>query len=150
LNEIDPSVTAIIDSSQWASVVKGYTIDVSDSTASIVEEYQEPYNPGYLKYKSHCATDRLAVFSEVFYKPDWFAYVDGKPAEYFRVNYILRAMIVPAGDHTIEFRNEAPLVHKLDMLTLISQIVLLVIIGGVTFFWYRNNRKRAKENIKDC
>ena len=150
LNDIDPAATAIIDSSQWASVVKGYTIDVSDSTASIVEDYQEPYNPGYLKYNSHCATDRLAVFSEVFYKPDWFAYVDGKPAEYFRVNYILRAMIVPAGDHTIEFRNEAPLVHKLDMLTLISQIVLLVIIGGVTFFWYRNNRKRAKENIKDC
>lgn len=148
LNDIDPAATAIIDSSQWASVVKGYTIDVSDSTASIVEEYQEPYNPGYLKYNSHCATDRLAVFSEVFYKPDWFAYVDGKPAEYFRVNYILRAMIVPAGDHVIEFRNEAPLVHKLDMLTLISQIVLLVIIAVVTFFWHRNQRKGKNENVK--
>ena len=148
LNDIDPAATAIIDSSQWASVVKGYTIDVSDSTASIVEEYQEPYNPGYLKYNSHCATDRLAVFSEVFYKPDWFAYVDGKPAEYFRVNYILRAMIVPAGDHVIEFRNEAPLVHKLDMVTLLSQIVLLLIIAVVTFFWYRNQRKGKNENVK--
>ena len=142
LNEIDPSVTAIIDSSQWASVVKGYTIDVSDSTASIVEEYQEPYNPGYLKYKSHCATDRLAVFSEVFYKPDWFAYVDGKPAEYFRVNYILRAMIVPAGDHTIEFRNEAPLVHKMNVVSLVSQIVLLALMGCVVFLWFGGRKKQ--------
>ena len=147
LNDIDPAATAIIDSSQWASVVKGFTIDVSDSTASIVEECQEPYNPGYLKYKSHCATDRLAVFSEVFYKPDWFAYIDGKPAEYFRANYILRAMIVPAGDHIIEFRNEAPLVHKMNVVTIVSQVVLLVLIGCVLFLWYRGKKNNSKSKV---
>ena len=166
LNDIDPAVTAVIDSSQWAAMLAGLgsaSADVSasassddsigagirqlrelqgDSTATIEEVVQSPYNPGYLKYKSHSATDRLAVFSEVYYKPDWFAYIDGKPADYLRANYILRAMIVPAGDHIIEFRNEAPLVHRLNRVTLYSQIVLLLAIAACITLLYRKRRQQ--------
>ena len=147
LNDIDPATTAVIDSGQWAAMLKGFSIAERDSLATIVEEVQEPYNPGYLKYKSHSAKPQLAVFSEVFYKPDWFAYIDGKPADYFRANYILRAMIVPEGDHIIEFRNEAPLVHKLNKVTLYSQIILLVCIAGAVFGLYKVGRKRGKEIV---
>jgi hypothetical protein len=64
------------------------------------------YTPNHLEYQSNATSDQLAVFSEVWYGPDkgWIATIDGKPADHFRVNYILRAMIVPAGDHKIEFK----------------------------------------------
>lgn len=143
LSELNPATTAVIDSSQWASALKGFSMAEPDSLASIVEDVQKPYNPGYIKYKSHCSKPQMAVFSEVFYKPDWFAYIDGKPADYFRANYILRAMIVPEGDHTIEFRNEAPSVHKLNKVTLYSQIVLLLAIGCVVVVWYKGKNKKG-------
>ena len=59
---------------------------------------------------SQTKDQQLAVFSEVWYGPNkgWHATIDGMPAEHFRVDYLLRAMLVPAGNHTIEFRFEQP------------------------------------------
>ena len=81
------------------------------------------------------------MFSEIYYAPYWRAYIDGQPAEYLRVNYILRAMVVPAGSHTIEFRNEAPTQHKWDKITLASSIVLVVVIIGTLVIYYIRKRK---------
>jgi len=83
----------------------------------------------------------LAVLSEVYYEPDWRAYIDGKPADYIRANYILRAIIVPAGDHTVTFVNEAPTLHRLDTMTLIISIVLLIAIAGALVLVYRKKEK---------
>ncbi|MBR1517498.1 MAG: hypothetical protein IJ620_05090 [Bacteroidales bacterium] len=144
LNEIDPAKTAVVDSSQWASQLAAFVPTEAGATDTIVEDYQTPYHPGYLRYKSHSEKERIAVFSEVFYRPDWFVYIDGKRADYFRANYILRAMVVPAGDHVIEFRNEAPRMHSLDRVSLICSILLLVIAVGGAFFLYV--RERARRN----
>lgn len=138
LNDFDPATTAIIDTSLFPSVVAGST---SDTTATIVMEHQQPYNPDYLKYTTHSTTDQLAVFSEVYYEPDWRAYINGKPAEYFRANYILRAMVIPAGDHVIEFKNEAPLFHKMNIVTILGSIVLVVLAGGAIFMVYRKKQQ---------
>ena len=93
-----------------------------------------------MRYKSHSATDRIAVFSEVFYAPDWRVYIDGKPADYFRANYILRAMVVPAGDHEIEFRNEAPRLHELNAVTRLMSFVLLFVLIALLLFYIVNIR----------
>ena len=137
LNDFDPMKTAIVDGSKWAAQLAGFTPAEASAGDSIVEDYQTPYNLNCMRYRSHCENDRIAVFSEVFYRPDWFAYIDGKPADYFRANYILRAMIVPAGDHVIEFRNEAPRLHKLNGITRIMCFVLLFVLIGVVvlYFW---------------
>ena len=100
-------------------------------------EHQEPYMPDYVKYKSKASKEQLAVFSEVYYAPDWRAYIDGKPADYLRVNYILRAMVVPAGNHVIEFKNEAPTMHKWDTITLAVSILMLVLMAGAIVVYYR-------------
>ena len=95
------------------------------------------------KYNSHSTSEQLAVFSEIHYEPDWFAYIDGKPAEYIRANYVLRAMVIPAGDHVIEFKNEAPRMHKLDNVTLIISIITLLAMVGAVVLVYRRKKEEA-------
>lgn len=92
------------------------------------------YKPNYIKYKSESAKDGLAVFSEIYYKNGWNAYIDGKLTDHFPVNYVLRAMEVPGGKHTIEFKFEPQVVKTGSTITLISSIgMLLILIGGIYF-----------------
>ncbi|MCR5190085.1 MAG: YfhO family protein, partial [Bacteroidales bacterium] len=115
------------------------------SLSSITMEHLTPYNPDKVVYHSKTAKEQLAVFSEIYYAPDWFAYIDGKPADYLRVNYILRGIMVPAGEHTIEFRNEAPSFHRWDKVSLVSSILMLICMGGGLFVNYRR-KKGDKKN----
>ena len=140
LNDFNPATTAVINRTEWAVADDQWK---ADSTDRIEMEHQSPYNPDHLRYRSHSNSERLAVFSEVYYEPDWFAYIDGKPAEYIRANYILRAMVIPEGDHVIEFRNEAPLFHRMDTVTLVSSIVLVLLAAGAIVLCYRKPRKEA-------
>jgi uncharacterized membrane protein YfhO len=92
-------------------------------------------------YKTKTSKDQLAVFSEVYYAPDWRAYIDGKPADYFRANYILRAMVIPAGEHTIEFKCEAPKLYKLIKLNLVCGILFVLLVAGSLVLYYRKPQK---------
>ncbi len=142
LKDFEPAQTAIVDMSKWANHLADFEYD---SVATIELQHEKFYNPDHLTYKSNAKTNQLAVFSEIFYEPDWFAYIDGEPAEYFRADYVLRAMIVPAGEHTIEFRNEAPRMHQLDRLTLIASIILcLILAGALTLYYVPKCRKTDK------
>ena len=142
LNTINPAVTAVVDTSRLSLLTSHFAVDSNDF---IELEPTKPYNPDQLRYRSHSANERLAVFSEIYYKPDWFAYIDGKPAEYVQANYVLRAMVVPAGDHVIEFKNEAPRMHKLDNITMIVSIVtLLAMVCAVVLVYSGKGRKVVK------
>lgn len=144
LNDFNPADTAIIDK-RFAEVVQGK--DLTRDSASVIEMvHQKPYNPDYVVYKTKTNKDQLAVFSEVYYAPDWRAYIDGKPADYFRVNYILRAMVVPAGEHTIEFKDEAPLMHKLDKVSIIVSILFVLTVAGSLVLYYRGRKKETNQH----
>lgn len=140
LNDFDPAKTAIVNK-EFAELLTGKDLAL-DSNSVIEPVHQQPYNPDYLQYKTKTNKEQLAVFSEIYYKPDWFAYIDGERAEYIRVNYVLRAMVVPAGEHTIEFRNEAPLLHKLDKVALAGSIIFVIIILGSIAMVIYNSRKK--------
>ena len=102
------------------------------------------YKPNYIKYKSDNKKDGLAVFSEIYYKNGWNAYVDGELTTHFPVDYVLRAMEVPGGQHTIEFKFEPQVVKTGSIITLASSIgMLLLLIGGVYFekFYRKDSQK---------
>ena len=80
----------------------------------------EVYKPNYLKYISKSKNEGLAVFSEIYYEKGWNAYVDGVKTDHFPVDYVLRGIMVPAGDHTIEFKFEPEVVKTGSTITLIS------------------------------
>ena len=153
LNEYNPAVDAIINVPEMGDklaglpepCIKGLAGLPVDSNATIEMEHKRPADLNTLTYHSHCGTPMLAVFSEIYYAPDWKAYIDGEPADYLRADYILRAMVVPAGDHVIEFRNESPTMHRLDNITLICSIATVLIIGGVLFFYYRKRKNTEKK-----
>ena len=129
LNTIDPRTTAVIDK-RFADVVNKNTL-VPDSTASI--ELLE-YKPNYLKYESNTSSDQIAIFSEVYYNNGWKAFIDGKPVEYFRADWVLRGMNVPAGKHSIEFKFEPDTFLALASFGSITSLLLIFGFLGVLIF----------------
>ncbi|MFD2933962.1 hypothetical protein [Spirosoma flavum] len=113
------------------------TMDHTGSTIQLTS-----YRPDKLIYKANATRDGLAVFSEIYYRgeSDWQAFIDGKPAPHLRADYVLRAMRIPAGNHTIEFRFDPPLAHTGDTIDLICNVLLLALIGFVIFHEGRNRR----------
>lgn len=100
------------------------------------------YKPNYLKYKTQNNAKGLAVFSEIYYPKGWIATIDGKEAPIFRVNYTLRGLEIPAGNHTVEFKFEPQVVQTGSTIVLVSGIgMLLLISGGI--YW---ERKRKAKN----
>ena len=85
---------------RFDNYITGFEPD-HDSTATI---NLTEYRANYLKYASSASSEQLAVFSEIYYDKGWQAYIDGSPVPHFRADYILRAMRIPAGKHTIEFK----------------------------------------------
>lgn len=89
-------------------------------------------NPGNLFYESESSENGIAVFSEVYYKT-WRAFIDDEEVPVLRANYILRAVEIPAGKHTIEFRCKDELLQKSQVVSvaasaLIALIILLLLI----------------------
>lgn len=90
--------------------------------------------PNYLKYRSYNANEGFAVFSEVYYGHGWKTFIDGKETEHMRVNYVLRGMPIPAGNHSIEFKFEPEVVKTGSKITLASSIFLiLMLLGGMLY-----------------
>ena len=88
------------------------------------------YKPNHLKYTSKNTKNGFAVFSEMYYKNGWKATIDGKEASILKVNYTLRGLEIPAGNHKIEFKFEPQVVKTGSTIALISSILMVLLIGG--------------------
>jgi len=136
LSNIKTKTTALIDK-RFENDLNNLSI-VPDSMAQIT---LGEYKPNRLKYKSVSKTQQLAVFSEIYYNKGWNAYINGKPAQYIRANYVLRAMIVPEGTNEIEFVFEPKMYSIGNTVSLASSAVLFLLLSLALFFNFKNSKK---------
>lgn len=108
-----------------------------DSTASIKVE---TYKPNYIKYTSNNPNDGFAVFSEMYYANGWNAYIDGNEKPHYKVNYALRGLQIPKGNHTIEFKFEPKVVKTGSKIALASSVILFLLIIGGLFYQFKTSK----------
>ena len=116
--------TAIIDRC-WENIVDN-PAQYSNAVPGTIElvEYR---NPGNIIYRSSSEAPKMALFSEVYYKT-WKAYIDGEEVTPIRANYVLRALPLPAGEHTIEFKCVDELMETSHAWSLYMSIVVGAVI----------------------
>jgi hypothetical protein len=108
----------------------------------------ESYAPNRLVYQSSSSMEQIAVFSEVYYPGGWIVTIDGKEATHFRADFILRAMVIPAGNHEIVFSFK-PLSYRIgNDISLASSALLVLIVIGYFLFQIRK-RNGLKKGISD-
>ncbi len=122
LGTIDPKRTALVDARYFGEVAGAAKPDPT-ANARLTE-----YRTNELTYQVNSANGGVVVFSEIWYGPDWKAEIDGKPAPYVRADYVLRAMKVPAGEHTVRFYIESKPYQVGGTISSVSSFVLLALV----------------------
>ena len=144
LDNFNPATSAVADAKFKQQLGDAKAVQPGDTI------YETAYAPNHLTYKSHSTSGGLAVFSEVYFPWGWKVTVDGKPAEMGRVNYILRALQLPAGDHEIDFKFVPDEVNKTQTWAKVAVVViylLLLLALNYAIFGnkFRKNNKVEKE-----
>src|SRR5690606_26375712 len=139
LDSIDTKTTAVFDQSAFEDVLPArFNVD---SSAQITLKY---YSPNVLLYESSNTNNGLAVFSEMHYPFGWKVTIDGEEVEHFRVDYALRALRVPSGEHEIKFEFEPQVVKTGGAISLSSTIILsMLLLGGI---YYKAKKGSNKDN----
>lgn len=139
LMAVDLSSTAVIDK-EFVPMVENMAPG-RDPEATITLTAQTPDSRDY-EYES--SVPGCMVFSEIYYPFGWKASIDGEAADHYRVNYMLRAMDVPAGHHTIHFVFDPDSVRKGDSLAMVFILIMyLVSLGLIALGVVRLLKKRA-------
>jgi len=137
LKNMDPANIATIDK-RFAENINGKKFQ-KDETGNIV---LTEYKPNYLKYSAKASSEQLAVFSEIYYEKGWNAYIDGEKAPHFRVDYILRGLVLPAGEHTVEFKFHPKSFYMGNQVSLASSLLLILAIAGYALSEFRKKSKK--------
>ncbi|MDN3493058.1 YfhO family protein [Winogradskyella bathintestinalis] len=135
LDSLNTKTTAVLEQ----KVQTDNRLKTSYQVDSIASIQLKEFKPNYLKYESNNENEGLAVFSEIYYKQGWNAYIDGKLTSHFRVNYVLRALELPKGNHTIEFKFEPQVVETGSKIALASSAVLGILILFGLYFSFKQN-----------
>jgi len=134
IGEINTKKEMVVDKS-FASELPVNLIPDTTARIALVK-----YEPNDLVYNFSSKTDQVAVFSEIYYKNGWNAYIDGKIVPYVRANYLLRAMPLKAGNYEIEYKFEPKSYSIGNTIALISSLLLILSMIGYIFFQWRKNR----------
>ncbi|MFO7256590.1 MAG: YfhO family protein [Bacteroidota bacterium] len=119
---INTKEQAVVDASRFDIPNVSY-----DSAASVT---LAEFKPNLIRYETQSNADGFVVFSEIYYPEGWSATIDGTEALIYRANYVLRGLVVPAGNHTIEFRFQPKAYTVGNKVTMASSWLLLVLVVG--------------------
>jgi hypothetical protein len=139
IENTDVKHTAIIHN-EFKDVISD--VKAIDSNASIK---MLSYAPNHISYESNATQDGLAVFSEIYYKDGWNAYLDTTEVPYARANYILRALSIPKGKHIVHFKFEPTMYKTGKTIDLIS---FLIILGALIVAVYFQIKKRNNHGLE--
>ena len=132
LDKFDPKSTAIVNKNS-EKALSGFKSGSGEGQIKLTE-----YQPNYLKYEATVNSGpQLAVFSEIYYPKGWKSFIDGKETEHLQVNYVLRGMIIPAGNHQVEFKFEPASYYTGNKVSLASSILLLLAIAGYLVYLFK-------------
>ena len=145
LDSLDTRTVAVADS-RFRSTLGQTVAPAAGDTI-----YETSYAPNRLTYKARSARGGVAVFSEIYFPWGWQATVDGRPAEIGRVNYVLRALRLAPGEHTVEFRFDPQSLRVTNTLGLVSVALIYALCLAALAWWtYRFvrqlNRQHPGEN----
>jgi len=136
LNGFNPTRKAIVDK-RFKQYLEGLsTSNDTTGTIGLID-----YAPNRLVYKSDANSPKVAVFSEIYYPKGWTVSVDGKEQDYFRANYVLRAMVIPAGKHEIVFTFKPHMYDVGKGIDLASSLLILLVFFGWIGFEVKNKLK---------
>lgn len=135
LGKVNTKTTAVLNTQAFPQPVKdSYVVD------SLANIQLISYKANQLTYESTNAQDGLAVFSEIYYPQGWIAKVDGQEVPIIAVDYVLRAIALPQGKHTIEFTFEPQVVKTGSRIALASSLLILFVSLGAVG-WTMKKRK---------
>lgn len=141
LNKVDLTQTAVVDESKFR--IEKSIFNDTDGEIDLVD-----YTPNKLTYKASVTEEAFAVFSEIYYPKGWKAYIDGEEVEILRANYILRALQVPPGEHSITFLFEPKVYFIGNKVMLVSSLILLLLIGlGLYLVWKTNSNSNGASEM---
>ena len=125
LTYFNPKDTAVIEEKDKLADLNDIQYD---STASIQLINN---NNDVVNYKSNAQVKQFAVFSEVYYKLGWKAYIDNKETPIIKANYVLRGLVVPSGQHEIRFEFKPSSISSAQMASSTSSVLLWISIIGL-------------------
>lgn len=128
ISSFSPKDEAIVDK-QYKSLLDGQSVG-SDPTSTIK---LTSYTPEHLTYQSGSTSTQIAVFSEIYYDKGWTMTIDGKESPYFRADYLLRAAVIPVGNHTIKFDFHPTSYYAGENISLAGSILLVLALGGAVY-----------------
>ncbi|MBT8298204.1 MAG: YfhO family protein, partial [Maribacter sp.] len=141
LDNLDVKNEAVVNTARFENVNRFNFHTDSLANVSLVD-----YEPNHLTYRATNPNAGVLVFSEMYYENGWNAYIDGQAKDHFRVNYVLRALHIPDGDHTIEFKFEPPVIKHGSQITLASSIILgLIVLLGIGYSFWRPSKNEENE-----
>ncbi len=123
INNFDPSTEAIVNKN-FEDLLNDYSLKRDTlSSINLID-----YRANRLIYNSSSSTTQLAVFSEIYYPKGWKATINGEELDLMRVDYILRAAVIPSGDNEIIFRFEPQSYTSGNMVSMTGSILLILLI----------------------
>ena len=143
IGEVDTKKIAII-SQDDQKYFEGKQI-AADSTAFLK---LTKYQPNELEFKSQSKTPQLAVLSEIYYPKGWKMFIDNKEVPYIKADYLLRAVHVPAGNHTLKMIFAPEVIAKGKLISMICFGLFLLLSGG-GILWLWKTAKETKEIVAE-